>query len=182
MKVNFVGWYGRRNLGDIALKEAICKLSPDSKNVFTEQAIEGADKYVLGGGDVIKSYYLDSLKGKEFCILGAGLGYDSEIELLKEHKVRKAYFRNPHDVELALGAGIDAYECPDLAFALDQVVIEERHASEKKRAVVILSDAINPSCGRQKPAESHYAEYFKWELAGALSYLNEWYDFSFVPF
>lgn len=176
---SIVGWYHRQNCGDDAFVDAFNLLLPGEKT-FSERQSPG-NITILGGGDVIKKHYLDNIQG-EFYIIGAGMGYPSEIELLKGQRVKKAYFRNKEDVGLARQAGIDADYIPDLVFALSAPG-QTRIKRERKRCIVILNDAINPSYSkREKAAEMAYAEYFKWEMADALSYLSEWYDLEFLPF
>lgn len=180
--MNILGWYGKSNCGDEAFKIAFRKLFPRAVLDFTCETTSGSNEYVLGGGDVIKPFYLDVLKDKTFSILGAGLGYESEVELLKGKNLKHVFLRNHSDVALAQAAGIkQAAYCPDLVFALDA---PQRTVTvgPKKRAIVILSDAINPSAGNKDAAKLANAEYFKWELANALSELSQWYDFTFVPF
>lgn len=177
-QTSIVGWYGRGNCGDEAFKDAFDILLPGTKEFSTRQ---GPGTCILGGGDVIKEYYLNAIEG-DFFIVGCGLGYPSEAELLKGRRIRKAFFRNHSDVFLASAQGVNAHYIPDLVFALERPEVV-RTAGGKKKAVVILNDAINPTYAkRHKASEMAYTEYFKWEMAEALSYLTEWYDFTFVPF
>lgn len=184
MKTNIIGWYGQNNCGDEAFKDAFKILLPEDELIFSLEPVE-ADRYILGGGDVIKRLYLDKLSNKKFCIVGAGLGYESEVELLLDRRqdIKWSLFRSGKDTSLVKDRGLPAAYIPDLVFALPQPLYVKRERPGKKQAVVVLNDAVNPTYGsREKLAEFAYAEYLKWEIADALSYLTEWYDFTFVPF
>lgn len=180
MRVGIFGWYGRNNCGDEAFKDAFNILLPKlSKDYRCD--MPDCDVLILGGGDVVKSYYLDVIGDREFFLLGAGLGYESELDLLAGKRIKRAVFRNRRDAALAFAKGIDAVWCPDLAFAIPAP--SKMKNLGRKRAVVILNDVINPSFDkRDKASEIAYAEYLKWELADSLSYLSEWYDITFMPF
>ena len=184
--INVIGWYDRRNLGDEAFKTSFNSLfGADATVAFTtSDIIPHADKIVLGGGDVIKDYYLSKIpKDREFSIIGAGLGYESEIELLEGRKIDKLWLRNKKDVELARRVGLTKAEyMPDLLFAGPVYQHQEKPPTEgrKKKMAVILTDAVN--FGVEFKSEQFYAEYMKYELALALDYLSEWYEISFIPF
>lgn len=181
---NIFGWYDRFNCGDEAFKISFEKLfGKDLK--FTNEKIESScSRIVLGGGDVIKDYYLRKIPTEtKFSVIGCGLGYEDEIHLLKSRNVEKVFLRNYKDVDLASAAGVSASYCPDLAFLIDVPPIMEtlkRSAPEKKKLAVILTDAINVSASAMKP-EMFYAEFFKSEMARSLDYLAEWYEIYFIP-
>lgn len=183
MKINIIGWYGRGNCGDEAFKHAFDVLLPNHEKIFSTAAVP-ADLHILGGGDVIKPYYLDGISPETpLYIVGAGLGYEGDLDCLNGRNIKKALFRNPADVEMAKARGIDAAYIPDIVFSLSRPERLLPNKTEKKLAVVILNGAINPTAARKHKAnETAYAEYFKWEMAESLSYLSEWYDFMFLPF
>jgi len=183
--INVLGWYGRNNCGDEAFKDAFEVLFRGEELSFTVEKIEEeASRLILGGGDVVKPYYLDVIPNdKPIELIGVGLGYESEIELLASKKVTRAFFRNKEDVKLAQEKGINAVLCPDLAFLLPKpdglTTPVPRSRPEKKKLAVLLSDNVNPTLEFKR--ESYYAEYFKSEMAESLDYLNEWYEIYFLP-
>lgn len=177
MKYNIIGWYGRQNCGDEAFKLAFPILLRDEELKFSESE-DQTRLNILGGGDVIKPYYLDKLKGP-FYIIGTGLGYESEVALLRGKDVKKAFFRNRQDAFLARVAGVPAEYIPDIVFALKPY---EKSLPEKKKAIVVLNGAIIPRNSHTDNAEIAYAEYFMWSLARSLKELSQWYDIEFLPF
>lgn len=181
--VDVLGYYGKENLGDEIFIPAIRSLFPSclvnfaypNRDELTGQTL------ILGGGDVIKKLYLKDID-RPYHILGVGLGYESELELLGNNVV-EAYFRNRVDAAAARQKGFNAHYCPDLAFALDIDRDERgpRDPEEKKRLAVILANSvINPGMGLGEMPDLHYLEYMKWELARALDSLSQWYDISFL--
>jgi polysaccharide pyruvyl transferase WcaK-like protein len=177
MKYNIIGWYSRANCGDEAFKLAFPKLLGTNDIKFSEY--EDPDCInILGGGDVIKPFYLDRIKGP-FYIIGTGLGYESELQLLRGKQVLKAFFRNKRDAFLARMYNIDAEYAPDIVFALNHV---EKKLAAKKHATVILNGAILPSLATTDHATIAYAEYLKWTLSKALDDLAQYYELSFIPF
>ena len=121
MKVNFLGWYGRDNLGDEAFKLAHNELFPSVERVYTVDHLDkSADLVVLGGGDVVKSFYLNKIPERvPYYAFGVGMGYDSEVELFKKKPPVHAYMRSHHDTNLASDNGIKANFTPDITFILN---------------------------------------------------------------
>ena len=176
MSINIIGWYGRNNCGDEAFKIAFPFLLKTNDLKFSESEDLNCIN-ILGGGDVIKPFYLNKINSP-FYIIGAGLGYESEINLLKEKKVIKAFFRNRKDVELARGIGINAEYIPDIVFALPP----PNKQKNKKSLGVVLNGAIIPGFNTRNPANVAYTEYFKWTIAECLDELSKYYDINFIPF
>lgn len=129
--------------------------------------------------------YLDYLGSLPFYIFGAGLGYESEIDLLKGKNIKGAVFRNFSDhVSAKKNLGIDSLFASDAVFAIDapKHVPRKVPPGELKNLVVILTDAINPSFGQRDASSLAYGEYLKWELAKVIGDLSQWYNVTFVPF
>jgi polysaccharide pyruvyl transferase WcaK-like protein len=187
MKISMVGWYGRRNIGDEAFKlahEAL--LSPHEITYHVDKIDKDADCVILGAGDVIQPFYLDVIpREREFYVLGAGLGYRPEAALLKERRVRQAIVRNAADVELLRAQEVNAAYAPDLTFILDHAAMPrvelESAGDGRKKLCVLLSDHISPSHWHADPRRLSYFEYFKWELAQAISFLSEFYEIYWLP-
>jgi hypothetical protein len=120
VEIPILGWYNKRNIGDDAFKEVFeaiaSKTDPGATiTYYTQRKIPpNTDKIILGAGDVVRPFYLDRIpKEADIYIVGAGLGYQSEIGLLEGRSVPFALFRNEADAELARSHGIDSEYCPD---------------------------------------------------------------------
>jgi len=186
MKYNILGYYGRKNNGDDALQLAIKKLLGDKVEDFIcETGPNSVKNVVLGGGDVIKDFDLKEIDSSQpIKILGAGLGYPSEVDKLKNFKIDKAFFRNKNDVVLAHKAGIDAAYTPDLVFGLDvpaQGYTPQPSAKGKKLLGLMMVDNMSWSLGQQNRNHSLYFEYFKAELVDVIKELYPWYKVVFIP-
>lgn len=179
MKVRILGWYNKKNCGDEAFELVLRQHWTGADLSFSHDSAEG-DVVVLGGGDVLKKFYLDVIGERKFYVLGAGAGYPDELKDLANRGVVEAVFRNRVDDDTARGLGIQSLYCPDLAFGL-KPELAKKEPSEKKKMAVLLTDAVNASHADKPPKELAYAEYFKWEMAESLAYISEWYDLVFIP-
>lgn len=187
MKINCLGWYDRGNIGDESFKLALQRMLAGNTVAFTSKAVLPGFELLYGCGDIVKSYYLDSIPaGTKYNALGLGLGYESELELLKAKPPEVVYFRNKADVILAKNNGFNAKYTPDLAFYLDkprpyEAPILQRKHPELKALGVFLTDNANLTAGNKDPKKGAYIDYFKWELATALEELSQWYEIFFIP-
>ncbi len=190
VEVPILGWYDKRNIGDDAFKEVFQDIlfknySNSTINYYTNrQILSNVDKIILGAGDVIRPFYLDRIpKDTDIYIIGAGLGYESEIGLLEGRSVPFALFRNEADAELANSRGIFSEYCPDLTYFLEQPEPLPIQMKEGKTLGVLLSDEISPTSERMDSTREYsYYEYFKWELAGIFDFLQEYYNICFIAF
>jgi polysaccharide pyruvyl transferase WcaK-like protein len=179
--VNVLGWYNRNNIGDEIFKVALQTLFTEEFFQFDSEYLTPGCPTILGGGDVIKEYYLKQIK-EPFIALGVGLGYPSEMDLIDKSLCRGIWFRNTEDTRAAFTKRLPANECPDLAFAVPPPARNWVKAiGKKKMAVILAHSVVNPKMGTDGFAEMQYQEYMRWELAKALDYLTEWYDISFIP-
>lgn len=188
MQNHVIGWYGKANCGDDAFKDAFHALYPGSEFHFDggDQPIEtvpGA-RVILGGGDVIKSFYLDRIPADQpFTVIGCGLGYTSEIDLLAGRNVERAVLRNRADAELARQRGINAVYAPDICFGIPQQTPHPLPVSAKpKRLGVILSGHAEPGIDQTDMRGAAYFEFFKWELARLLDELGQYYEIHWISF
>lgn len=183
-----VGWYGRGNCGDDAFKYAFRELFPGQTFQFDGGSrpleLQADDQVILGGGDVINQFYLDRIpKETSFSIVGCGLGYTSEVELLKDRKIKAALFRNRSDSELASKSGIDAAYSPDICFAMPPRAARKLPPGMRtKKLGVILSGHAEPGIGQRDIKGAAYFEYMKWELAAILDDVSQYYDIHWISF
>jgi polysaccharide pyruvyl transferase WcaK-like protein len=188
--IPILGWYNQQNVGDEAFKDvfraALREVDPSMTVSFHAQRLESPvpPKIILGGGDVIRPHYLQKIPPEVRVVpMGAGLGYESEIELLANVRVPFAVFRNRSDVELAKSRGIAAEYVPDLTYFLDQPEPLPLQFKEGKSLAVLLSDEISPTFERKmRINELQYYEYFKWEFASVLDFLADYYNIYFIAF
>jgi polysaccharide pyruvyl transferase WcaK-like protein len=179
-----LGYYHYKNCGDEALLAA-CKKVFDGCDVSyanpkKSEPLTGS--VILGGGDIINPFFLNKVKeADDVKVFGAGLGYESEIELLEDCKVSSALFRNKKDVVLALSKGLDARYTPDIVFNLDAPEETSRAGRKKKLLGVMVADSISESYKQRDPSQIHYGNYLKHALAIALCDLREYYKVVFIP-
>ena len=183
MKVNIIGWYDKNNCGDESFKYVFNDIFKGNEIFYTTQEIiEDCDYYILGGGDVVKKFYLESIPNdKRFMCIGVGLGYESESLLLKEKNVSIVYTRNKEDVEILKSIGIESKYTPDIVFNLQKPnTINEKLESDLPKLGILLTDHANPSVVNTNQKELSYNEFFKWELAESLDELSKYYKIYFI--
>ena len=187
--IPILGWYHKKNVGDEAFKDvfqaAVRQVDPSAKLSFHTYALKSPipEKILLGGGDVIRPFYLSKIPpGVKIIPIGVGLGYETEIDLLTDANVPFALFRNVEDVKIARHKGINAEYCPDLTYFLINSEPLAISFNEGKTLGVFLSDEISPTFERHENREYLYYEYYKWELASILDFLSEFYNICFVAF
>jgi polysaccharide pyruvyl transferase WcaK-like protein len=190
--IPILGWYHQQNVGDEAFKdvfraaigEANRSVTVSFHTPFNTLRSPTPEKVILGGGDVVRPFYLQKIPPEvKIFPVGVGLGYPSEVELLKGARVPFALFRNRDDVELARANGITAEYMPDLTFFLNTPDPFSLELPNGKTLGVLLTDEISPTSERRDTSgEYAYYEYFKWELASILDVLAKYYNVVFVAF
>jgi hypothetical protein len=148
--IPILGWYNQKNVGDEAFKDvfrsASHEVDPAVTVSFHTQRLPSPTpaKIILGGGDVIRPYYLQKIPPEVAVFpIGAGIGYESEIDLLRDVRIPFALFRNVGDVELARSKTINAEYSPDLTFFLNEPEPFPIEPGERKTLAVLLSDEIS---------------------------------------
>ncbi|HEX5315742.1 MAG TPA: polysaccharide pyruvyl transferase family protein, partial [Candidatus Kapabacteria bacterium] len=77
----------------------------------------------------------------------------------------------------------DSEYCPDLTYFLGDPEPLPIQMKEGKTLGVLLSDEISPTSERMDATREYlYYEYFKWELADILDFLQEYYNICFIAF
>lgn len=183
MKINIIGWYDRNNCGDESFRYVFNDIFLGQEIVYsTKNIIENCDHYILGGGDVVKDFYINNIPNNvNLNCIGVGLGYESESILLKKLNLNSIFIRNKKDVKILEDIGIKSKYTPDIVFKLKKPdTINENIKSNRKNLAVILTDHVNPSVVNKNIKEFNYNEYFKWELAEALDILCEYYKIYFI--
>jgi polysaccharide pyruvyl transferase WcaK-like protein len=183
MKINIIGWYDKNNCGDESFKYVFNDIFKNNEIFYTTQEIiPDCDHYILGGGDVVKNFYLKSIPNdKKLMCLGVGLGYEDESLLLKEKNISKVYTRNKEDVEIFKSIDIESKYTPDVVFYLEKPnEIKEKLESDLPKIGILLTDNVNPNVVNRNSKEFNYNEFFKWELAESLETLSKNYKIYFI--
>lgn len=186
--ITIFGWYGRGNLGDEAFKSAFGEMfaGMEFKFISNNDPVPSEGVLILGGGDVVKSFYLNKIPAdRPYYALGVGCSYPDDISLLGKN-CQGVYFRNLADFHAAQANGMNAFVCPDMAFSLpidpspakDPTVPQ---VGKKKMAVLLSNSIVQPGISSDQMSDVSYQEYMKWELAKALDYLSEFYQINFIP-
>ena len=183
-----LGWYGRGNAGDDAFVEALQIFLGNSnlKFVSPSQFHKNLDKneiIFVGAGDICKGFFLDEVAHhKKVVIVGAGLGYESEVELLKKVEPKLLWMRNKEDVDICRNNGLNAYYTPDICFGLPKIDPPELAIATdgRKKLGIILSGHGLSGVDQDDPGVASYLEYFQWELAKSLDYLDEFYQIYWI--
>jgi polysaccharide pyruvyl transferase WcaK-like protein len=183
MKINIVGWFDKKNIGDECFKPAI-------NHIFLKHHLEyitppnnhtNPDIAVLGGGAVASPFYLEKLpKNCKKYALGIDLAYESESDLLAAAKFDGIFIRNQTDVK-KFGWKFDCpvRAMPDLSFFLKPSgvnVIEKkglRNNKEKKKVAVFPTDYVNPAIDRSVKEFGNKAYSFAENTAKELDILQE---------
>ena len=159
------GYYGYHNCGDEAFKCVFDKYLGDLDHRYTSpnnpppRDPAPGDLIILGGGNVIDMYFLESLNnwvGKIYAI-GVGVSSSEGLDELARLKPLRCCVRNKSEVEFVKSKIPIAEYIPDLVFSLsgedlksskvgeDLIVAEDlsvKRTDFEKTAVVILSDRI----------------------------------------
>src|SRR5260370_29918960 len=155
--IRILGGDHQKKVGDEAFKDVFLAALRDADpsatvsfhTPFNALKAPFPHKVILGGGDVIRPFYLEKIprEVKVFPI-GVGLGYESEIELLKNANVPFALFRNLADVKLAHSKEINAEYCPDLTFFIHEPEPAPLALADSCKPLgAVLMDEISPTPG-----------------------------------
>jgi len=183
MKIDVVGWYGRRNAGDEAFQYAMRDFFQGHEVNFVSppQRPQNGDIIVLGGGAVVSPYYLETLPSdKPLYALGVGLEYESEVDLLAKHNFKHVILRTSTDTAAAkakLKCPVDV--APDLAFWYKR---SYDPTPDKGIIAVLLTDYINPAIDRPPEEFAAKAHSLHRNLAAVLDvFVERGHRILFVP-
>ena len=201
-KVDLLGWYGRKNVGDDAFQAVfsewfkehnVCFITPPN---FTRP---DADIVILGGGAVCSSYYLNQIaspNARRYAI-GVDVEWKEEAHALASYGFDYLSFRSQEDIATFArhvmsgpfvstrgGASIADY-IPDLAFSLTPTgknVIGAYKGNQDKRVIaVFLTDYLMPSRDRDLYYFGPRADQFCQGMAAVLDELAEKAEVILMP-
>jgi polysaccharide pyruvyl transferase WcaK-like protein len=113
-----LGWYGHHNVGDDSYQVTLPALFPQHEFVFTDSisSTSGFDAILLGGGNVMKEYFLSQLRGVKIPVYAMSVGVEQEYS--NGVHFRHVWGREKYTVSALASAGIPTSLMPDLAFTL----------------------------------------------------------------
>lgn len=188
MRLIFVGWYNRRNVGDESFKLVHQFLFPELEKIWLENAsgfeFQEGDVVVVGAGDVVKPYYIETLpRDIRFFIYGCGLSGPEDLEYLVSLKDRLygAWLRNRADVDALAARGIDSRYTPDVCLQLaGQLSLGSPHPT-RKRIAFLPSNGASRSYQRIGDIRgASYMNYFVHECAAIVDDLSQYYDIDLI--
>lgn len=187
MKINVVGWFDRKNVGDECFRYVLKDFfsGHDVKFVTPPSKCDSPDIVVLGGGAVASPFYLNILPDCPRYAIGIDLAYESESELIKNANFKEVYIRNNTDCNLLKTKVLcPVHLMPDLAFYLSptnaNVLIKYKKTS-KKTLGVFVTDYVNPALDRSNAEFRERADFFTINLAKKLDELSNEYEIILVP-
>lgn len=189
MRLIFIGWYNRRNVGDESFKLVHRFLFPDLEKIWLENAtgfeFQEGDIVVVGAGDVVKPYYIETLpRDIRFFIYGCGLTGSDDLEYLVSQKYRLygAWFRNRADVDALAAHGISSRYTPDVCLQLaGQLALGSPEHLTRKRIAFLPSNGASRSYERKGDIRgASYMNYFVHECAAIIDDLSQYYDVDLI--
>jgi polysaccharide pyruvyl transferase WcaK-like protein len=191
MKIDIVGWYGKKNVGDQAFYQCLAQALQKHDVAFITPPLQcrpSSDIVILGGGAVVAPFYLSILpKNKPLYALGVDIAYESEMDLLKEFPFKEILIRNSTDLNTLknkINCKVDSI--PDLAFLLKPTGrnILNRYKNNKgikKTIGVMVTDYINPAIDRPFEKFGNRANQFKVQVSRELDRLSKEYEIILIP-
>lgn len=180
MKIDIIGWYGKKNVGDEAFRHAHKHIFQGHEIHFVTPPMrcKKPNIVVLGGGAVASPFYLDTLPDCPRYALGIDLAYESEVDLLAKANFQAVFVRNKSDLPALrskLQCPVAAF--PDLAFMIQptgrDILSRYKRYPKKKTAGVLVTDYVNPAIDRPVTDFGTKAFNFKLNLAHKLDQLGK---------
>ena len=163
MKLNVIGWYGIKNIGDNTFREVFLKQFWDHEIVFSQQPILDADAIILGGGGVVNGNYLLGLERytRPLFAMGVDIAVNGMWwERIKSLPFKKLYVRSKEYTTLASETVTNIEYCPDLAFHLYDET-RQRVASKRKCGIILsyeLTSGIDHLATTLRKLQTEYDE------------------------
>jgi polysaccharide pyruvyl transferase WcaK-like protein len=190
MKINIVGWYGMKNVGDEAFRDVFEQMLKGHELMFVTppNPCPPSDITILGGGAVTSPFYLDILsRDRPLYAVGVDMAYESEIELIARMPFRSIYNRNTTDLPtMKSRLPFTAETIPDLAFYLEPsgktILKAIKKHKDRKTIGVFATDYVNPAIDRPVEKFAKRAYSFHQNLARELDRLyGVGYEIVLVP-
>lgn len=189
-RVNVLGWYDHANCGDEAYKLAFPNLFPEYDFTFSDRVLDGFDGYVLGGGDTVNEFFLNSLLSinRPKQILSATIPDNIDPSLFKQFRVIGA--RDNDSLKTLSSKGLKGTYTPDFGLRLtgnaengkriiQEVFREENHELYSKVVGVVINSHLAPQHGSLAFDYARF-EHFCYEMAKLMDHTCA--SFLFIPF
>ncbi len=189
-KVNVVGWYNKKNVGDESYKLSFKNIFPNYDFTFSENPIKGHSAYILGGGDIVTEQNL-----KKFIniqepkhIMSVTISSNIEPNLLKPF--RNIIVRDNKSQEKLKNIGFDSFLFPDFGFCLsgdesagNEIIKKQFENSSSdlyaKKIAIVVNSHILPTYTCESHIKSRFDK-FCYDLAITIDQTPA--SFVFVPF
>jgi len=174
--VEVLGWYNRGNAGDEFFRGSLRSLLGRDLSFVSEVGVV-TQPCILGGGDVIKPAYLSQVSdGRPVYLIGVGVSYESEVDLLREVNVAGVIARSAEDQADFVRNGVDAVLAPDLAWlqfpTVSQMCMNAREDLDPSEVCFLFADDISASSFLTDARELSHWEAYKWRMAEVMDHMR----------
>lgn len=200
MRILVLGYYFSHNLGDDAFQVALpLVIGNQHRHVFKFVSIDqmklldnvdlnaNFDIILLGAGDVVTPYffrrvnpYVQRFTRGPYMLIGAGLTYESCVQLGHLDQFDRVFLRNTTDLRLAerrLGT-MSAHYIPDIVFALDPVPITPKADKPRLQAAFYLIQSIDVDKPSNPARQTHVLQ----QLARCVDFVSQTHDVTLLRF
>ena len=121
MRINIIGWYGAKNIGDESFRDVFLQQFYDHDLIFSARPNLDADAIILGGGGVVNDQYLEGLDTYTKPLYAAGVDIALSgkwWDQMQGLPFKKIYVRSIEYANIAAVKAANIAYCPDLAFSL----------------------------------------------------------------
>lgn len=195
MKILILGWYGHQNLGDENYKTTIPQFFGQAHeyrflDLLTGDDVNWCDIIVVGGGCVLKEYYINQLGPITKPIYGLSVSVEGNA-YGGFKRFEHVWARDNHTVNILKNLGISVSFLPDLAYLLlpdpakgldwmkKVFAAENRHLYEKK-VVAVINGYVMRGGHDDPPREAFNFIDFSYKVSKLADETNA--SFIFLPF
>jgi polysaccharide pyruvyl transferase WcaK-like protein len=196
MKILALGWYGHNNIGDESYKFTLPMFLHEHDVRFTDflnpkepAQLDWCDMVVLGGGNVLKPYFLDQVKKVKKPVYAISIG--GEEKILDKPIFSHVWSRESKTSKLMDDIGQKNSYMPDLAYLLQpnaengkewlhDTFKEECLDLYEKKVVVVMNSYLISGTQEAKPRDAFHFLDASYRLA--YTFDNTSASFIFLPF
>lgn len=187
--VQVIGWYNKRNTGDEAYKLAFPAIF-NHDFIFSDIPKPDHASYILGGGDILSSSFLNSISKVHGKKTIASTAFPENIDKTLLSQFETVIVRDEQSLINAQKIGVNAILAPDFAFALQgdpfsgrrliKDIFKEASSDLYEKTVgVVVNAHLLPTHGGQSSDSARF-DNFCYDMASALDQTNA--SIIFLPF